>query len=134
MIFVFGGVFMAAKEKNKGLDVDMGTEVDDDALAAEEIKDTLEISGSFNKKGSNKARKEPEMPEELKKPRKLFVEEVLKTIVGVILVLLFIALFIGIVWYFLIQLDATLFDELMGEATEVSTDSGSVINYFKNLI
>ena len=125
---------MAAKEKNKELDVDMETEVDDDALAAEEIKETPEISGSFNKKSSYKTRKEPEMPEELKKPRKLFVEEILKTIVGVILVLLFIALFIGIVWYFLIQLDATLFDELMGEATEVSTDAGSVINYFKNLI
>ena len=86
------------------------------------------------KKGSNRERKEPEMPEELKKPRKLFVEEVLKTIVGVILVLLFIALFIGIVWYFLIQLDATLFDELMGEATEVSGDMGSVIGFIKNLI
>ena len=106
----------------------------DDMAAAEEIKDTLEISGSLNKKSSYKTRKELEMPEELKKPRKLFVEEILKTIVGVILVLLFIALFIGIVWYFLIQLDATLFDELMGEATEVSTDAGSVINYFKNLI
>ena len=124
---------MAAKEKDMELDMDMEMESDDMA-AAEEIKDTLEISGSLNKKGSHKARKEPEMPEELKKPRKLFVEEVLKTIVGVILVLLFIALFIGIVWYFLIQLDATLFDELMGEATEVSTDAGSVINYFKNLI
>lgn len=124
---------MAAKEKDMELDMDMEMESDDMA-AADEIKDTLEISGSFNKKSSYKTRKEPEMPEELKKPRKLFVEEVLKTIVGVILVLLFIALFIGIVWYFLIQLDATLFDELMGEATEVSTDAGSVINYFKNLI
>lgn len=124
---------MAAKEKDMELDMDMEMESDDMA-AAEEIKDTLEISGSFNKKSSYKTRKEPEMPEELKKPRKLFVEEILKTIVGVILVLLFIALFIGIVWYFLIQLDATLFDELMGEATEVSTDAGSVINYFKNLI
>lgn len=124
---------MAAKEKDMELDMDMEMESDDMA-AADEIKDTLEISGSFNKKSSYKTRKEPEMPEELKKPRKLFVEEILKTIVGVILVLLFIALFIGIVWYFLIQLDATLFDELMGEATEVSTDAGSVINYFKNLI
>lgn len=124
---------MAAKEKDMELDMDMEMESDDMA-AAEEIKDTLEISGSFNKKSSYKTRKELEMPEELKKPRKLFVEEILKTIVGVILVLLFIALFIGIVWYFLIQLDATLFDELMGEATEVSTDAGSVINYFKNLI
>ncbi|MBQ5314819.1 MAG: hypothetical protein IKL70_07065 [Oscillospiraceae bacterium] len=124
---------MAAKEKDMELDMDMEMESDDMA-AAEEIKDTLEISGSLNKKSSYKTRKELEMPEELKKPRKLFVEEILKTIVGVILVLLFIALFIGIVWYFLIQLDATLFDELMGEATEVSTDAGSVINYFKNLI
>ena len=124
---------MAAKEKDMELDMDMEMESDDMA-AAEEIKDTLEISGSLNKKRSYKTRKELEMPEELKKPRKLFVEEILKTIVGVILVLLFIALFIGIVWYFLIQLDATLFDELMGEATEVSTDAGSVINYFKNLI
>lgn len=124
---------MAAKGKDMELDMDMEMESDDMA-AADEIKDTFEISGSLNKKSSYKARKEPEMPEELKKPRKLFVEEILKTIVGVILVLLFIALFIGIVWYFLIQLDATLFDELMGEATEVSTDAGSVINYFKNLI
>lgn len=124
---------MAAKGKDMELDMDMEMESDDMA-AAEEIKDTLEISGSLNKKSSYKTRKELEMPEELKKPRKLFVEEILKTIVGVILVLLFIALFIGIVWYFLIQLDATLFDELMGEATEVSTDAGSVINYFKNLI
>ena len=129
---MFGGVFMAAKEKD--MELDMETEVDDDIIAADEIKDTFEISGSLNKKNSYKTRKELEMPEELKKPRKLFVEEILKTIVGVILVLLFIALFIGIVWYFLIQLDATLFDELMGEATEVSTDAGSVINYFKNLI
>ena len=111
----------------------METEVDD-VLAAEEIKDTLEISSLSKKKGSNKERKEPEMPEELKKPRKLFVEEILKTIVGVILVLLFIALFIGIVWYFLIQLDATLFDELMGEATEVSGDMGSVIGFIKKII
>lgn len=124
---------MAAKEKDMELDMDMEMESDDMA-AADEIKDTFEISGSLNKKSSYKTRKELEMPEELKKPRKLFVEEILKTIVGVILVLLFIALFIGIVWYFLIQLDATLFDELMGEATEVSTDAGSVINYFKNLI
>ena len=124
---------MAAKEKDMELGMDMEMESDDMA-AADEIKDTLEISGSLNKKSSYKTRKELEMPEELKKPRKLFVEEILKTIVGVILVLLFIALFIGIVWYFLIQLDATLFDELMGEATEVSTDAGSVINYFKNLI
>ncbi|MBQ7958747.1 MAG: hypothetical protein IJ330_03435 [Oscillospiraceae bacterium] len=124
---------MAAKEKDTELDVDMETEVDD-VLAAEEIKDTLEISSLSKKKGSNKERKEPEMPEELKKPRKLFVEEILKTIVGVILVLLFIALFIGIVWYFLIQLDATLFDELMGEATEVSGDMGSVIGFIKNSI
>ena len=124
---------MAAKEKNMELGMDMEMESDDMA-AADEIKDTFEISGSLNKKNSYKTRKELEMPEELKKPRKLFVEEILKTIVGVILVLLFIALFIGIVWYFLIQLDATLFDVLMGEATEVSTDACSVINYFKNLI
>ena len=124
---------MAAKEKDTELDVDMETEADD-VLAAEEIKDTFEISSLSKKKGLNRERKEPEMPEELKKPRKLFVEEVLKTIVGVILVLLFIALFIGIVWYFLIQLDATLFDELMGEATEVSGDMGSVIGVIKNLI
>ena len=124
---------MAAKEKDTELDVDMETEADD-VLAAEEIKDTLEISSLSKKRGSNKEKKELEMPEELKKPRKLFVEEILKTIVGVMLVLLFIALFIGIVWYFLIQLDATLFDELMGEATEVSGDMGSVIGVIKNLI
>ena len=122
---------MAAKEKDVELDMEMES---DDEVAAEEIKDTLELSGSLNKKDLYKARKEPEMPEELRKPRKLFVEEVLKTIVGVILVLLFIALFIGIVWYFLIQLDATLFDELMGEATEVSKDMGSTISFIKKML
>lgn len=123
--------YMAAKEKNT--ETEFNVENDTDTAAAEEIKDTLEISGYSSKKQPQK-RRELEMPEELKKPRKLFVEEVLKTIVGVILVLLFIALFIGIVWYFLIQLDATLFDELMGEATEVSADTGSVVNYLKKLI
>lgn len=122
---------MAAKEKDVELDMEMES---DDEVAAEEIKDTLELSGSLNRKDLYKARKEPEMPEELRKPRKLFVEEVLKTIVGVILVLLFIALFIGIVWYFLIQLDATLFDELMGEATEVSKDMGSTISFIKKML
>ncbi len=122
---------MAAKEKDVELDMEMES---DDEVAAEEIKDTLELSGSLNKKDLYKARKEPEMPEELRKPRKLFVEEVLKTIVGVILVLLFIALFIGIVWYFLIQLDATLFDELMGEATEVSKDMGSTVSFIKKML
>lgn len=99
--------------------------------AAEEVKDTFEVSSLTKKKQPYNTRKEPEMPEELTKPRKLFVEEILKTIVGVVLVLLFIALFIGIVWYFLIQLDATLFDELLGETTEVSKEMGNII---KNLI
>ena len=116
---------MAEKISEKDNEVNEAVEV------AEEVKDTLEISSLTKKKQPYNTRKELEMPEELTKPRKLFVEEILKTIVGVVLVLLFIALFIGIVWYFLIQLDATLFDELMGEATEVSTEMGSVI---KNLI
>lgn len=91
-----------------------------DTATTEEIKDTLELS-SDQKKPSKPPKKEPQMPEELLHPKKLFVEEVLKTIVGVILVLLFIALFVGIVWYFLIQLDATFFDKLLGETTQVST-------------
>lgn len=84
-----------------------------------ERNDTLEISGS--KRTHNSVRQSYQ--EELIKSRRLFFEEYLKIILGIILVLLFIALFIGIVWYFLIQLDATLFDKLMGDTEAVSSSA-----------
>ncbi len=82
---------------------------------AEDVVDTLEISS---------AKKAPaKYPKELLEPRKMFFEEYVKIFVGFILVVLFIALFIGIVWYFLIQLDATVFDSIMGEAVTEGTSN-----------
>ncbi|MBE6837931.1 MAG: hypothetical protein E7507_00105 [Ruminococcus sp.] len=86
---------------------------------ADEVVDTLEVSKDKNKKREKyapvQAMPDVPLPKELQ-PRKLLPEEILKIIIGVILVLLFIALFIGIVWYFMIQLDSTLFDEVLGTA------------------
>ena len=100
--------------------VDTEEKLDTEAVEqeAEQVVDKLELSGEkkLEKYVPPKVNKDVPLPKELQ-PRKLLVEEVFKIIIGVILVILFIALFIGIVWYFMIQLDSTLFDSLLGEET-----------------